>query len=131
MSEMFEIGASVPLRAVHRLPWMTGPEGEPHEHDYRLEVVVGRPALDDRGMVVDLDALEAALGDVVARVEGRDLEEIVPPGADAATVEVLARWAHDALAARVADAGAVELSVRAWESPTAFGGYRGRVTSSP
>ena len=128
---MYEVGLSRSFRARHVMPGMPGPEGEPHEHDYRLEVVVGRPALDDRGMVVDLDALEAALGDVVARVEGRDLEEIVSPGADAATVEVLARWAHDALAARVVDAGAVELSVRAWESPTAFGGYRGRVTSSP
>ena len=37
------------------------------------------------------------------------------------TVEVLARWAHGELASKLGvDA---DLSVRAWESPVAFGGY--------
>ena len=31
---------------------------------------------------------------MAARIEGKDLEEIRPPQAEAVTVEVLARWAH-------------------------------------
>ena len=45
------------------MPGALGPEGELHAHDYRLEVVLERERLDDRGMVCDLDVFEAALAD--------------------------------------------------------------------
>ena len=127
MSEGFEVGASAPLRAFHRLAWMTGPEAEPHEHEYRIEVVVGRAGLDEHGMVCDLDVLRAALDHVLGRLEGRDLDEIQAEDAGAVTVEVLARWLHAALAAPVARAGGESLAIRVWEAPNAFGGYRGPV----
>jgi 6-pyruvoyl-tetrahydropterin synthase len=103
---------------------MAGPEGQLHEHDYRIDIVVERDGLDDRGMVCDLDVLEAALAELTGRIEGRNLEEIRPAEAAAVTVEVFARWVHDTLAPVVAAAGADELSVRVWETPVAFGGYR-------
>ena len=123
----FEVGASKPLRALHRLPWGSEPEREPHEHDYRIEVVVERDGLDELGVVCDLDALRAGLDDVLERLEGRDLDEIRPPDADGVTVELLARWLHDALADVVREAGGEVLSVRVWEAPDAFGGYRAAV----
>ena len=123
----FEVGASKPLRALHRLPWGSEPEREPHEHDYRIEVVVERDGLDELGVVCDLDALRAGLDDVLERLEGRDLDEIRPPDADGVTVELLARWLHDALADVVRQAGGEVLSVRVWEAPDAFGGYRAAV----
>ena len=123
----FEVGASKPLRALHRLPWGSEPEREPHEHDYRIEVVVERDGLDELGVVCDLDALRAGLDDVLGRLEGRDLDEIRPPDADGVTVELLARWLHDALADVVRQAGGEVLSVRVWEAPDAFGGYRAAV----
>ena len=127
MSEGFEVGASAPLRAFHRLPWMSGPEAEPHEHEYRIEVVVTRARLDERGMVCDLDVLRAALDDVLGRLEGRDLDEIRPDEAEAVTVEILARWLHAELGEPVRLAGGEALAVRVWEAPDAFGGYRGAV----
>ena len=105
------------------MPGMEGPEGELHEHDYRLEVVASRRALDERGMVCDLDVLERAMLDTVNIVEGKDLEMIRPPKEEAVTVEVLARWSHAEVVSRL-ESGAIEmLSVRVWESPVAFGGY--------
>jgi 6-pyruvoyl-tetrahydropterin synthase len=127
MSAGFEVGASAPLRAIHRLPWMSGAEGEPHEHEYRIDVVVESGGLDERGMVCDLDVLRAALDDVLGRLEGRDLDEIKPEDADAVTVEVLARWIHAELGEPVRLAGGETLAIRVWEAPDAFGGYRGRV----
>jgi 6-pyruvoyltetrahydropterin/6-carboxytetrahydropterin synthase len=120
---VYEVGLGRRFRAQHVMPGMEGPEGRPHEHDYRIDVVATRAELDDRGMVCDLDVLERALAEVVARVDGRDLDEIRPPAAEAVTVEVLARWAHGALGALIAGAGVEHVSVRVWESPTAFGGY--------
>ncbi len=125
---MYEVGLSRSFVAWHVMPGMEGPEGELHSHDYRLDVVVSRRELDERGMVCDLDVVEAALDRVVGIVAGNNLEIIQPPDADAVTVEVFARWAHDAVASELrVDA---DLSVRVWESPIAFGGYSAPMTSA-
>lgn len=129
MSDGFEVGTSMPLRALHRMP-VAGPEGELHAHEYRVDVVVRRRALDERGMVCDLGVLNPALASVLAEVEGRDLETIRPPDAEAVTVEVLARWVHGRLSDAVRLAGGEELAVRVWESSTQFGGYHGPLDRS-
>ena len=121
----YEVGLSRNVRAFHVMPGMPGPEGQLHDHDYRIEVVVSRDQLDDRAMVCDLDVMEAALTELTGRIEGRNLEEIRPAGAEAVTVEVFARWVHDTLSAAIAAAGGATLAVRIWETPVAFGGYRG------
>ena len=123
----FEVGASQPLRALHSLPWGTEAERQPHEHDYRIEVVVERATLDDRGVVCDLDVLRAGLDELLGRLEGRDLDEIRPADADGVTVELLARWLHESLADVVRRAGGETLAIRVWEAPDAFGGYRAGV----
>ena len=125
---MYEIGLSKSFVSWHVMPDMEGPEGELHSHDYRIDVVVTRDDLDDRGMVCDLDVLQEALDKLVAIVEGQDLEIIRPPDADAVTVEVFARWAHDGLVDALRTEG--HISVRIWESPLAFGGYSAPARSS-
>ena len=120
----YEVGTAVEVRALHVMPGAEGPEGELHAHDYRLEVVVGRAGLGERGMVCDLDVLDAALAAVADRLRDRDLEAIRPPDAEAVTVEVFARWVHERVSEAMAGSGCDDLSVRVWESPVAFGGYR-------
>jgi 6-pyruvoyltetrahydropterin/6-carboxytetrahydropterin synthase len=130
MTGGFEVGASAELRALHRIPWLPPPEGDLHEHEYRIEVVVERTTLDERGMVCDLDLVVAALQGAVGELEGKDLDAIRPPEAEAVTVEILAGWFHARLADAIGAAGGEALAVRVWESPTAFGGYRARVSRS-
>ena len=130
MSEGFEVGASAELRALHRIPWLPPPEGDLHAHDYRVEIVVERATLDERGMVCDLDLVDRALGDAVGALEGKDLDTIRPPDAEAVTVEILARWFHSRLAEPIRIAGGEHLAIRVWESATAFGGYRAPVSTS-
>lgn len=125
---MYEVGLSKSFLAWHVMPGMEGPEGELHSHDYRLDIVVTTRDLDERGMVCDLDLLEAALGKVVGTVADQNLEVIRPPEAEAVTVEVLAEWAHRELSSHLTIDG--DLSVRAWESSEAFGGYSGPISSS-
>lgn len=130
MTAGFEVGASADLRALHRIPWLPPPEGDLHAHDYRVEVVIERARLDGRGMVCDLEVVEAALDEAVGALDGKDLESIRPPEAEAVTVEILARWFHARLADAIRAAGGEALAVRVWESPTAFGGYRAPVSTS-
>ncbi len=120
---MFEAGISESFNAWHVMPGMEGPEGELHQHDYRLEAVASREQLDERGMVCDLDVLEAALKETVDIVRDKDLDVIRPEDAQAVTVEVLSRWAHSQISQRIGDTGVEMLLVRVWESPIAFGGY--------
>jgi 6-pyruvoyltetrahydropterin/6-carboxytetrahydropterin synthase len=122
----FEVGTATSFEGFHRQP-VEGPEGELHSHPYRMEIVVERATLDDRGMVCDLDVLRAAVREAVSKVDGQDLEAIRPADADSVTVEVLARWAHAALAEAVRLAGGEELFVRVFESGSEFGGYRAPV----
>ena len=126
MSEdVYETGTATTVLAFHVMPGLPPPEGRRHSHDYRIEVVVSRDQLDERGMVVDLDVLNAALDDVVARLDGADLDAIVHvPRAGGVTVEVFACWVHDELVRMVAADQPLALAVRVWESATAFGGYR-------
>jgi len=118
---VYETGTALQVRAFHVMPGMPPPEGERHSHDYRLDVVVRRDDLDERGMVVDLDLLDQALRNAAARVDGVDLEQVVD--AEAVTVEVFARWVHDQVSAALGSLPGVTLAVRVWESPVAFGGY--------
>jgi 6-pyruvoyltetrahydropterin/6-carboxytetrahydropterin synthase len=120
----YEVGLSRGVRAFHIMPGLPGPEGQLHDHDYRIEVVVDRERLDGRGMVCDLDVLAAAMTELAGRIDGRNLEEIRPASAEAVTVEVFARWVHDTLTSAVATEGGGTLAVRVWETPAAFGGYR-------
>ena len=129
-SGYFEVGTARSVRARHVMPGMAGPEGELHAHDYRIEIVVERPELDARGMVCDLDVLDAALEETTARLDGQDLELIRPADAEAVTVELFARWLHQTLSGPVQRAGGAVLSVRVWESPVAFGGYRAPVSQA-
>ena len=127
MTAGYEVGSSVTVRALHQMP-MPGPEGELHAHDYRFDVVVARGRLDEHGMVCDLDVLRDAMAAMAARIRDRDLEEIRPPEAEAVTVEVLARWAHQELVPALRQAGGDTLAVRVWETDSDFGGYAGPVT---
>jgi 6-pyruvoyltetrahydropterin/6-carboxytetrahydropterin synthase len=120
--DVYETGTSMTVRAFHVAPGMPPPESERHAHDYRLDVLVRRDDVDERGMVVDLDVLNGVLATLVAKLDGADLEDVVAFSGDTVTVEVFARWVHEQVAAEVALPGA-SLRVRVWESPTAFGGY--------
>lgn len=120
---MYQVGTAVQFTAQHVMPGVEGPEGTLHSHDYRLEVLVEREALDDRGMVCDLDVLDAVLQQIHDTVAGKNLDEIRPPEAEAVTVEVFATWAHGQVAAGLEGTGVDRVTVRVYENADAFGGY--------
>ena len=121
---MFEAGIVTRFDAQHVMHGMEGPEGELHSHDYRIDVIAARTSLDDLGMVVDLDVLQTAVDDVVQRVKGMNLDDIVVPrDPGSVTVEAFALWVHGEIAQAIAGTGIEQLHVRAWETDDAFGGY--------
>ena len=124
---MFQVGTAIEFPAQHVMPGVEGPEGQLHEHQYRLEVLVERERLDERGMVCDLDVLDAVLQKIDDTVRDKNLDVIKPASADAVTVEVFAEWAHRTLADELRGTGAEMLAVRVYENADAFGGFSGRL----
>jgi 6-pyruvoyltetrahydropterin/6-carboxytetrahydropterin synthase len=120
---MYQVGTAIEFPAQHVMPGVEGPEGTLHSHEYRLEVLLEREVLDARGMVCDLDVLDAVLARIDDTVRDKNLDEIRPPDADAVTVEVFARWAHTEIANELAGTGVDQVSVRVYENADAFGGY--------
>lgn len=121
---MFEAGVVARFNAQHVMHGMEGPEGVLHSHDYRIDITASRRHLDGLGMVVDLDVLQAAVDDVVTRVKGLNLDDVVTPrDTESVTVEALALWMHTEIARALTGTGVDQLHVRAWETDDAFGGY--------
>jgi 6-pyruvoyltetrahydropterin/6-carboxytetrahydropterin synthase len=119
----YAVGVVDTVRATHVMPGLPPPEGAPHEHDYRIEVSVERPSLDEAGMVVDIDVVRGALAGVTGQMAGADLGEVL--GTDeAVTVERLSRWLHAGLVLGLGALEEAEMTVRVWEGPDAFGAYR-------
>jgi 6-pyruvoyltetrahydropterin/6-carboxytetrahydropterin synthase len=124
---MFQVGTAIEFPAQHIMHGLPGPEGQLHEHQYRLEVVIEREKLDDRGMVCDLDVLDAVLARIDETVRDQNVDKIRPSDAESVTVEVFAKWAHETIAADLRGGGADVLSVRVYENPVAFGGFSDRL----
>ena len=121
---MYEAGVVATFDAQHVMHGMEGPEGVLHSHDYRIEVTASRAELDGMGMVVDLDVLQAAVDDVVRKVKGMNLDDVVDPReTESVTVEALALWIHGRVGAAIKGSGVELLHVRTWETDDAFGGY--------
>ncbi len=97
-----------------------------HGHDYECAVTVTGP-LSASLAVVDLPALDRLLGDIVARLAGRVLNDVVPDFAAPAalpTCEGLARWVWRQIAAQLPDGSSLSC-VRVTEDPTLYGEYTG------
>jgi len=92
-----------------------------HEHEYRCAVTVGGAPDPSTGMLLDLALLDRVLAEVVTGpLDGRNLNEVVPPvaqGLTLATCEALAAWLYSEIAVRL-PAPLVLLRVRLAEDTT-------------
>lgn len=100
------------FEAAHQLPWHPGKCRQVHGHSYRLEVTV-EGVLDDNGVVIDFDELDAVVTrEVVERYDHSFLNELI----DNPTAELIAA---DALK-RLEAAGLIVRRIAIWETPDAM-----------
>jgi 6-pyruvoyltetrahydropterin/6-carboxytetrahydropterin synthase len=111
--------------AAHRLPLL--PETHKchrlHGHTYRAVLEIGG-TVDDRGMIVDYDALDALWRvNVHDLIDHRYLNDVDGIG-DLATTEVLAAWIYDRMVAPINQAGGFLMAARVYESAATYAEYR-------
>ena len=92
---MYEVGVARSFHAAHQLE-QSSTAGDHHEHDYRVEVSVGGNVLQPNGMLLDLDALGAALAECLDELESVELGSLETFEQEETTLENVAEhiWNH-------------------------------------
>jgi 6-pyruvoyltetrahydropterin/6-carboxytetrahydropterin synthase len=92
---MYEVGVARSFHAAHQLEESPS-AGDQHEHDYRVEAIVRGDVLQANGMLLDLDALGAAVGECLDELESVELESLEAFDHETTTVENVAEhiWNH-------------------------------------
>lgn len=119
---MYEAGVVAQFEAAHRLVGEFGAATRMHGHTYRLEVTVRGDALGEDGTLVDIGPLRAAVDALAATFHYQDLTAVPELKGINTTVEALAGYCWEKLAAQLRGQPLSSLLVRVWESPQAYGG---------
>lgn len=90
---MIEVARRYKFTATHHVPELAAPWNEPHEHLYTVEVVAAGE-LDDRGIVIDTDAIDWIWQRLAEQFVERDLNVTIgDTTVEALAVHLLAQFA--------------------------------------
>ena len=118
---MFEVGVARTFHALHQLEAEETLGSGEHSHDYRCEVVVRGDELDENAMLLDLDALGAAVTDCLAELDAADLDALPAFEGRSTTVETVADYIWNYVRERLPVASALlGLRVTVYESGEAW-----------
>lgn len=123
-SPRFVVYKEQDFAAAHFLREYQGQCEHLHGHNYVVRVYAGCDELDSEGLVVDFGALKAALQRVLARFDHGLLNDTPPFDAQSPTVEHLARFIAEEVAAQLDDARARVIACAVWETPRNCAIYR-------
>ena len=92
---MYEVGVARSFHAAHQLE-ESASAADHHEHDYRVEAIVRGNQLAANGMLLDLDALGAAVDECVNELESVEIGSLETFEHEETTVENVAEhiWNH-------------------------------------
>jgi 6-pyruvoyltetrahydropterin/6-carboxytetrahydropterin synthase len=110
------------FEAAHHLTSYRGAPEPVHGHSWRVEATLLAEALDGEGMGFDFVAVRAALVELAARFDHRDVNTVPPFDSLSPTTERLAAWFHEELSRRLP--GAPLTAVTVWEGPDCSATYR-------
>jgi 6-pyruvoyltetrahydropterin/6-carboxytetrahydropterin synthase len=120
-SALFTVGILRDFVAQHFLiggDW--GRENQPHSHHYRLEAIFEGDRLDRHGYLLDIAEVEPRLDGVVERYRDHLLNELPEMAGVNPSLERFAGVIADRLAQDLPAGHVTTLTVRLWESATAF-----------
>jgi 6-pyruvoyltetrahydropterin/6-carboxytetrahydropterin synthase len=100
-----------------------GPENQRNSHHYVLELTLAGPALDRHGYLVDIVAVESALGEVRATYADRLLNDLPEFAGVNPSLERFARILCERLAHGLATPNLTSVAVRLWENASASASY--------
>jgi 6-pyruvoyltetrahydropterin/6-carboxytetrahydropterin synthase len=122
---MFELTTVVDFEAAHCLADYPGKCSRLHGHNWRVEVTVSGPELDELGMLMDFKVLKQEVTNVVATLDHYYLNELAPFQTVNPTAENIAKYLFINITASLPPAIPVHVvQVKVWESPHSAAVYR-------
>ncbi|APE95310.1 6-pyruvoyl trahydropterin synthase family protein [Halodesulfurarchaeum formicicum] len=100
-----------------------GAEGDPHSHQYTVEVRFGGSELGEYGYLVDIDAVEAILDDLEGRYRDQLLNELPEFDGQNPSVERFARLFGDRVEQALTDPTPDHLQIRMWEDEVSWASH--------
>jgi len=125
---MYRVSVRSGFSASHRLRLGDGRLEPPHGHDWSVEADFAGPELDECGLLIDFEEVQAALQLVLQSLHHTDLNEAELLRGLNPSAENVARVICDALAERVLRPELLE-GVRVEEAPGCFAAYLRRAPS--
>jgi 6-pyruvoyltetrahydropterin/6-carboxytetrahydropterin synthase len=112
------------FEAAHHLTSYRGAVEPVHGHSWQVEAALSAAALDPEGMACDFVEVHAALRELAAAFDHRDINSVPPFDRLSPTTERLAAWFFDQLGKRLAGVPASLVEVTVWEGPDSSATYR-------
>jgi 6-pyruvoyltetrahydropterin/6-carboxytetrahydropterin synthase len=126
-SPVFEISKDYVFSAAHQIRLHGGKCERLHGHNWRIRVLVRAGELNRIGMVVDFADLQRLVAEIGVRFDHQNVNEIPPFDQLNTTAELIAKFFHDEMAARLAatEGGRVTVArVDVWENEGSLASYR-------
>jgi 6-pyruvoyltetrahydropterin/6-carboxytetrahydropterin synthase len=120
----FVVRVRARFEAAHHLTSYRGAAEPAHGHSWRVEAAFRAVELDGEGMAVDFVAAQAALRELAATLDHRDLNTLPPFDRESPTAERVSLWFFERLSGRVAGGPGTLAEVTVWESPGCSVTYR-------
>jgi 6-pyruvoyltetrahydropterin/6-carboxytetrahydropterin synthase len=112
------------FEAAHHLTSYRGGAEPAHGHSWQVEAALAAGELDGEGMAGDFVAVQAALRELAAGFDHRDLNATPPFDRLSPTTERIAAWFFARLQERLPAAPAALVEVTVWEGPDCSATFR-------
>jgi len=120
---MFEVSVREDFSAAHRLRGYPGKCENVHGHNWTVEVFIQSEELDEIGVTIDFAKIKAALREVLAKLDHRDLNEIEPFDKENPSSENIARYVYGELTQTLNSPGIRVSKVSVHETEDASASY--------
>jgi 6-pyruvoyltetrahydropterin/6-carboxytetrahydropterin synthase len=123
---MFEVTVEQTFAAAHALRNYKGGCENVHGHNFKVQVVLAGDRLDDAGMLVDFIDVKNLMGQVMARLDHQNLNEIAPFDVKNPSAENIAEYFYSQMTGSLANTPAPVriLEVKIWETDIQSATYR-------
>lgn len=122
---MFQVSVEETFSAGHALRGYKGKCENLHGHNYRVQVTLEGPQLDDIGLLIDFTRLKHVVRNIIKRLDHQFINELEPFTNVNPSAENMAKYFYQEIASQLEDlpAGAQVKEVVIWETDTAMAKY--------
>ena len=123
--KMYEVTIIKSFSAAHVLAQVGGKCEELHGHNFKVELSVGAPELNQSGLLIDFRLVKKWLGELLEEIDHKHLNEIPFFAGLNPSAENVARYLSEKIAPLAEQEGVMVTRVKVWESENAYVTYKG------